>query len=53
MSYDYVTDGMSAPAYTAWWAYFAEYAKVTELRKAQTEHDETMDAVQRALKPKP
>ena len=51
VSLDFVSSEMSADAYTAWWAYFAEYAKVTELRAAQKDHDETMDAVARALKP--
>lgn len=51
VSLDYVTNDMPADAYVAWWAYFIEYGKRSELRKGQAEHDSTMDAVRRALKP--
>ena len=51
VSLDFVSNEMSADAYMAWWAYFGEYAKVTELRKDQAEHDDVMGKVRKALKP--
>jgi len=42
---------MPNDAYEAWWTYFVARSKRIEIEKAQKEHDATMDAVSRALKP--
>lgn len=42
---------MPADAYIAWWHYFAEYARQTEIRKEQADHDDVMGKVAKALKP--
>ena len=51
VSLDYVLHDMESNAYLAWWSYFAEYGRQTELRKEQTDHDDVMGKVARALKP--
>ena len=51
VSLPYVLDEMPNDAYEAWWAYFIARGKRAALEKEQAEHDATMDAVSRALKP--